>query len=103
MATQFGYDPIWFVISVGAVTVENGSIHPPVGMSVRDPGAGARRQDHSIHRGIPFSHNAADADRVDVLVSHPRSVAAGRALRPTMRRRRACSKPGQIPLWLISD
>jgi len=55
MATQFGYDPIWFVISVGVVMVEDGSIHPPVGMSVRDPGAGARRQDHSIHPGIiPF-------------------------------------------------
>src|SRR5215831_16268440 len=46
IVTQFGYDPIWFVISVGVVMVEDGSIHPPIGMSVRDPGAVARRQDH---------------------------------------------------------
>src|SRR5215831_2531537 len=47
IVTQFGYDPIWFIISVGVVMVEDGSIHPPVGMNLFVVQAQAPRcQDH---------------------------------------------------------
>jgi len=57
IVTQFGYDPFWFVISVGVVMVEDGSIHPPVGMSIRYPGAGApmSRSPASIAASFRFS------------------------------------------------
>ncbi len=76
LVVKFGYDPIWFSILVVIVVEVGPHSSPGRHEPVRDPGAGARREDHQyLPRHRPVPDRAARSHRRPVPVPEPRSMA----------------------------